>query len=48
MTEIVGDTEAMVNIKLDAHQNQIIATDLMASAINTINCESGRVWVKLY
>eukprot|EP00798_Chlamydomonas_sp_ICE-L_P001484 gene1484-32869_t len=37
LTEIVGDTEAMVNIKLDAHQNRLMSLDMVASGINATN-----------
>jgi hypothetical protein len=44
----VTDTEAVVNIALDAHQNTLLSTDLGLSGLATINYAitggCGRVW----
>ncbi|KAG1658765.1 hypothetical protein FOA52_001307 [Chlamydomonas sp. UWO 241] len=37
LMEDVGDTEAVVNIKLDAHQNRLLSVDLVAQFLLLIN-----------
>lgn len=39
--ENVTDTEAVVNIKLDAHQNKLIAVNVISQGLGVINCEWG-------
>ena len=39
--ENISDTEVVVNIKLDAHQNKLLAVDLIFQGIALINCEEG-------
>ena len=39
--ENISDTEVVVNIKLDAHQNKLLAVDLIFQGIALINCEGG-------
>ena len=39
MSEHITGTAALVNIKLDGHQNKLIAINVMASGISAINCE---------
>ena len=34
--EYIGDTEDLVNIKLDQHRNQLITIDLMLTALATV------------
>jgi hypothetical protein len=36
--ENISDTEVVVNIKLDAHQNKLLAVDLIFQGIALINC----------
>ena len=40
--ENISDTEVVVNIKLDAHQNKLLAVDLIFQGIALINCKCGR------
>lgn len=37
LMENIADTEAVVNIKLDAHQNKLLAVQLMGQGIEMIN-----------